>query len=114
MLNFNSLLKYWGTPEFDSQFKKEVGNLTVKELPLQKGLSVSSIALDTTLKVLVLKKEEEEGILKVKAGVFYTGVIAGCNCTDDPSPMDEQSEYCEIEVSINKLRGDAKVILISS
>ena len=48
----------------------------------------------------------------VKAGIFYTGIIAGCSCADDPTPLDEQNEYCELELNINKETAETTIVLL--
>jgi len=45
--------------------------------------------------------EQSENIL-ITAGIFYSSIIAGCNCSDDPTPVDLNSEYCEMLFIINK------------
>jgi len=112
MFNLKELLLEWGKKSFDDSFKLTVQKLTVKELPLQKGLTQSSIAIDDNLNVVVLDKNLENGFVKVKAGIFFSGVIAGCNCSDDPSPVDLQNEYCEVLFSIDDQTGNTKVDLL--
>lgn len=75
--------------------------MDVDQLPLQQGLSASSYALDHDLRAVMLKVTHEGDVIQVKAGIFYTGVISGCNCADDPTPVDEQPEYCEVQIDIN-------------
>lgn len=112
MLNLKNIINSWDDLDFDNQLKATLESMGVNELPLQAGLSASSIALDNKIRAIVLDKSEFDDYLNIKTGLFYTGVIAGCNCADDPSPMDEQNEYCEINVSINKITGDSKISLL--
>ena len=48
----------------------------------------------------------------MNAGIFYRSVIGGCSCADDPTPVDEQAEYCEVVVEIDKVTAEAKVTLL--
>jgi len=112
MINLLSVTKQWGTAAFDINLKNEIEKLSVNELPLQQGLSSSNIALDKNLKAIILTKEDMDEKYNVKVGVFYTGIISGCNCADDPSPVDEQNEYCEVILSINKETGDTLIKLL--
>ena len=61
---------------------------------------------------MILGASEEAGIIFARAGIFYTSIIAGCNCADDPSPVDEQTEYCEIQFEINKKTAETTVQLL--
>lgn len=92
----------WGSPAFDQEFKCEVSQLKIEQLPLQQGLSYSSVVADSEPKVVILSRVEQGGTIKVKAGVFYYGIVAGCSCADDPTPTNEITEYCEVMFTIDK------------
>lgn len=114
MARLNRSLNAWRTPDFRDVFKQEVGQLGVNQLPLQQGLSRSSHVSgdDYDYEVVVLNVAEEPQRLLVKAGVFYHGIIAGCSCADDPTPVDEQTEYCEVLFDIDKHTGEAEITLL--
>ncbi|VAW72793.1 hypothetical protein MNBD_GAMMA13-720 [hydrothermal vent metagenome] len=86
MIQLRNALSTWGTPEFNASLKAELENLGVDQLPLQQGLTYSSFALDKDLSVIIMSSAQNTDTLSVKAGIFYSGVIAGCSCADDPSP----------------------------
>ena len=60
---------------------------------------------------MILGVAEEPECIRVRAGIFYTGVISGCNCADDPSPVDEQNEYCVVQIDINRTTAESTVSL---
>lgn len=92
--------------------KEEIESLDPSLLPLQQGLTLSSYVGNTPFKAVVLNITLEEENIKVKSGIFYTGIIAGCSCSDDPSPTDEQNEYCELLFLINKQTAETSVKLL--
>ncbi|MCU0842459.1 MAG: hypothetical protein MUC79_12175 [Thiobacillaceae bacterium] len=106
-------LRAWGTPEFKGVLKRELERLGSDQLPLQQGLSSSSYALDDKLSVIVLGASEEADRIRVKAGIFYAGIIAGCSCADDPTPVDENVEYCEVLVVIDRRTAEATITLLA-
>ncbi len=106
-------LNAWGTPGFEDILKQELEQLGVNQLPLQQGLTTGSYALDENLKVLINAVSEEAGFIRIRAGIFYAGIIAGCSCADDPTPVDEQSEYCQVQVDIDKLTAETTVTLLA-
>ena len=87
-------------------------SLGVDQLPLQQGLASSSFALDNNLAVVIMSSSQNTETISVKAGIFYSGILAGCNCADDPSPSDEQNEYCEVQLEIDLVTGETTVALI--
>lgn len=101
----------WHTPAFAAVFREELAALGNAHLPLQQGLTHSSHATDTPPQVMVIGKAEHAGVIHVRAGLFYTGIIAGCSCADDPTPVEEQAEYCVVEVRIDLATGAATVAL---
>lgn len=105
-------LNSWGKPDFTSIVKQEIQDIDPGLLPLQQGLSLSSYVSDKPFDVTILRITDKDESITVKAGIFYSGIIAGCSCADDPTPVDEQSEYCEIIFSINKRTADTTASLL--
>lgn len=112
MIKLGNALLAWPTLEFKAVLKDDLESLEISQLPLQQGLSQSSYVSGNDFSVMIINVAERESSIVAKAGVFYSGVIAGCNCSDDPTPVDEVSEYCEVEVDINKLTAEARIILL--
>ncbi|MGA7800342.1 MAG: hypothetical protein WCC36_05985 [Gammaproteobacteria bacterium] len=102
----------WGTEEFEDILKTELEQLGPDQLPLQQGLSVGGYATDSGVNVMIISVSERAGDIHVKAGIFYKGIIAGCSCADDPTPVDEHSEYCEVRIEIDKDTAETKVVLV--
>lgn len=107
-----STLSARDTPEFWEVFKHEAEQLDTALLPLQKGLSLSSHVADTAFSVVPLHREEDAEYIRIKAGIFYYGIIAGCSCADDPSPTNEITEHCELMFEVNKRSAEASVTLL--
>jgi hypothetical protein len=62
---------------------------------------------------MIIGVSEAAGLIRVKAGIFYTGVIAGCSCADDPTPVDELNEYCVLQLGIDKKTAETTVTLLA-
>lgn len=105
-------LKAWNSDSFETVLKQEVCSLDADSLPLHQGLQHSSYAISDSLSITVLNVVEDNENIFIKAGLFYTGVIAGCNCADDPSPVDEINEYCNVQFSIDKQTAKTSVVLV--
>ncbi len=112
MIRLSKALHAWGTPGFSDALKQEVEQLDAGALPLQQGLRYSSCVTPRPFQVMLLGVSEAAGSLAVRAGIFYTGVIAGCSCADDPTPVDELNEYCEVLLVIDRNSADTTVSLI--
>ena len=105
-------LHAWGTTDFESVLKAEIEQMGVGQLPLQQGLSISSYALGDDLNVMIIRVSDGADFIRVKAGIFYKGIIAGCSCADDPTPIDENNEYCEVLLEIDKATAETTVELL--
>lgn len=112
-MQLTSVLKAWGTPAFESILKQEIEHMDVDLLPLQRGLSQSSYTSGAKRSVSVISARAEAGVLHIKTGIFYTGVIAGCSCADDPTPMSELPEYCEVQFDIDTITAETTVTLLA-
>jgi hypothetical protein len=113
MLKLTDSLEAWGGPDFETVLKEEIQKLDHSILPLQEGLSQSSHVSDTKIGIVILKASEYRDSICVKAGVFYAGIIAGSCCADDPTPISENTEYCEVLFTINKITAETVVTLHS-
>lgn len=113
MIKLSQSISAWNTPAFEETLKQEVTQLDVKQLPLQQALTHSNHTNGDNRKVIVMSVAEDANLIRVKTGIFYTGIIAGCNCADDPSPVDEINEYCEMEFTIEKTTAETSVLLLN-
>ncbi|PKO73427.1 MAG: hypothetical protein CVU23_02745 [Betaproteobacteria bacterium HGW-Betaproteobacteria-17] len=113
MIRLPESLAAWGTPEFEAMLKLEIEQLDAAELPLQQGLARSSYVTERPFQAMLISASEAAGRLRVKAGIFYTGIIAGCSCADDPTPVDELNEYCVLQLDIDTTTAATTVTLLA-
>lgn len=113
MIHLPRSLEAWNSPDFEAALKRELEQLGAGKFPLQQGLSMSSYAIDDTYDVMVIGFTDGPGSIHAKVGIFYFGMTAGCNCADDPTPVEPQSEYCEVMFAIDKRTGEASVTLLA-
>ncbi len=111
MMHLPETLKAWETPDFRTALKQELEQLPPGKLPLQQGLSQSSYALDSPVTAVLIGAESLPDRLQIRAGIFYQGIIAGCNCADDPTPVEAQNEYCEVLIVIDRRSAEASIRL---
>lgn len=112
MIRLTKSLQAWGTPNFEGALKAELEQINADLLPLQQGLATTSHVAENPHKAMIINVTDEADIIRVKAGIFYSGMVIGCSCADDPTPINEQSEYCEVEFLINKNTAEARVLLL--
>jgi hypothetical protein len=113
MIKLIRAVEAWQTPDFESTLKNEIQNIDAGLLPLQQGLSHTSYVCDAAISVVILNITETSNSIRAKTGVFYAGVIAGSCCADDPTPVNEQTEYCELQFDINKTTAEATVTILN-
>lgn len=102
MIKLSKALAVWKTPDFENVLKAEIQEMDVELLPLQQGLSLSSYVSDAAISVLILNVTEMTDIIRAKTGIFYAGINAGSCCADDPTPVCDVTEYCEVQFDIHK------------
>jgi hypothetical protein len=105
-------LRAWNTSDFEKTFKNEIKCIDKELLPLQQGLSQSSHIGDADISAIILNTTDSPETIHVKAGIFYSGIIAGSCCADDPTPNNEQNEYCELMLDIDKNTAETLVTII--
>lgn len=112
-MKLQNIVNAWGETDFAHIAKKEIESIDSTHLPLQQGLSLSSYVSDNPFSITVLKTTENDNSIIIKTGIFFSGIIAGCSCADDPTPLDEQNEYCEIQFTINKNTAETRISLLT-
>lgn len=112
MLKLDKTLQAWVTSDFEVVFKQEVAELGTEQLPLQQGLATSSMVTADHITVLVQHITEMDDVIRIKAGILYTGIIAGCSCVDDPSRDNTNNEYCVVQLDIDKATAITAVSLV--
>jgi hypothetical protein len=113
MIRFAAVLQAWGTPEFNDVLRREIESLDGAQLPLQEGLTSSSHALCDRVSAMIIDASDAGGVIRAKAGIFYSGIVAGCSCADDPTPVPEQTEYCVVELTIDKRTAETTLRLLA-
>ena len=114
MIRLTKTLNAWGSASFEAVLKAEIEQLDAGLLPLQQGLSSTSHVTDSPHQAIIMRVSDDEDFIRVKAGIFYSGIIAGCSCADDPTPVGEQTEYCEVLIEINRMTAEATVVLLEN
>lgn len=114
MIRLDRSLRDWGRPTFEATLKQEIEQLDVEQLPLQQGISSGSYALAEPVTATILNVIELERVIRVKAGIFFSSVIAGCSCADDPTPVDKITEYCEVQLDIDKANAAVTAVALPS
>jgi hypothetical protein len=112
MSYLRSSLRAWNTSAFAETLAREVAQLGNDALPLQQGLSQGSVALDDDLTAIVTHVSDEPGHIFATIGICYSGTIAGCNCSDDPTPDNRTVEYCTIRLAIDKATAETTITLL--
>jgi hypothetical protein len=113
MIKLDKALRARGTPGFESILKQEIVQLGADHLPLQQGLLHSSSVSSEPVTVVINSIAETADVIRVKAGIFYRGIIGGCSCADDPTPDNGTNEYCEVQLEIDKLTALTSLVLVA-
>jgi len=92
--------------------KHEVALLPRELLPLQQGLIVGNAVAASPITLIVFNTHELGNELLIQAGILYQSIIAGCSCADDPTPINENNEYCTVSLRIDKATAEMTVMLL--
>ena len=93
----------------EKALKHELENLPAGTLPLEKGTNRGGFVDDSDISVTVISVKQDKNSIQAKVGVFFTEIIAGCGCGDDPMP---ENTYCEMLISIDRTTFAAKFEVI--
>lgn len=110
-MRLNKSLNAWGTPDFTATLKSELEQEGTRYLPVAQG--AGSHVLEDAPSVMVIGASEDGSVISARVGVFYSSILLGCACVDDPTPASEATEYCEVRLDIDKATAETKVSLLS-
>lgn len=105
MIHLPDSLHAWGTADFPAVLKRELAE-HADALPLQQALSGASAVADEPVTVVLLDAQADETSIHAKVGIFFAGILAGCSCADDPTPVEPQPEYCELVLEIDRVTAE--------
>jgi len=94
---------------FEKALKHELENLPAGTLPLENGTSRGGFVDDSNISVTVISTRQNENSIQAKVGVFFTEIITGCGCGDEPMP---ENAYCEMLISIDRTTSAARFEVI--
>lgn len=100
----------WGSEAFPRVLKHELEAQSVHDLPLQAGLTHSSVVADEAFTVFPRRGVDDCG--RVVVDVQYAGLVAGCNCSDDPSVVESRIETCALSLRLWPDEGRAAVSVL--
>lgn len=110
MIRMPDTVAAWNTPAFAVVMKRELAAQAAM-LPLQQAAASTSVVLDVPPEILFIGAAAREGQIDIRIGVFFSGIVAGCSCADDPTPVEPQPEYCELQLSVDTVTADTTVTL---
>lgn len=113
MIKLDKSLQAWGSADFKTTLQQEVMQLGADQLPLQQGLTTGNYVSDTPITVSINRMLEMDDVIRVTIGIFYQGIIGGCSCTDDPTPISDINEYCDVQLDIEKSTALTVVTLVT-
>jgi hypothetical protein len=108
-MQLSQALRHWGTDSFGSILKAELENLPAGTLPLHQATSQGGMVDDSDISASILNSEANDNEIKIRVAVFFTEVIAGCNCNDPPM---EANGYCVLQVAIDRTSGAACITVV--
>lgn len=111
LMRLPASLGAWDTPEFPATLQHELAECAAA-LPLQQALTTTSAVAEGNITVLFLSASADAGQIHAKVGIFYKGILDGCSCADDPTPIEAQTEYCELLIDIGRQTAVAAVKLL--
>ena len=101
-------LRDWRSEAFAATLKAELEGLRREQLPLTRATRHGGQVDACDLAITVLSSREQHACIHAHVGVFFSEIVAGCSCGDDPFT---QQVYCELTVEIDKATAVATVTL---
>lgn len=87
MVDLSNTRAAWGADNFSDVLKNEMRTIAPDLLPLYIESAQGGLMDFNDISISILSATENEKTLDLKVGLFYTELVGGCNCDDDPTPV---------------------------
>jgi hypothetical protein len=102
-------LRAWNTDAFARSLKAELEGMNLEDLPLDAGTSHGGFIGEDPITATLLNYSDEGRSILADVGVFFTEILAGCSCGDEPESI---HAYCRMRLRIDKSTAEAKIRVI--
>ncbi len=110
MPKFTTSLRAWNTASFSETLKSEIEHLPAGALPLASGTAQGGMVDDSSIVATIIRFADIGDSIEANAGVFFTEIVGGCSCGDDPMA---ENAYCEMRVTIDRATAEAQFVVNS-
>lgn len=93
-----ALLEAWNTDRFLPVLKAEMRALGPGVLPLFQGTTQGGLVDDRDIAITLLQASRDEAAVWLEVGVFFSEIVGGCSCGDDPVA---DNAYCELRIRVD-------------
>ena len=111
MPKFHLALQVADGEAFASTLRQEIADLPAGALPLEAALTQGGRIADGEIAVSLLGVSEDAAAIYARVGIFFTEVVGGCSCGDDPFT---ESGYCRMQLRIDKATAEGTLTLLSA
>jgi len=102
-------MHYWETDDFPDALLRDLQGLQPDALLLHKVGDWGGPRDSDSFTITILKITDDRQQVHVRVSVFFTEIIAGCSCGDEPTPI---NGYCELLMSINKSTAETHIEIV--
>lgn len=97
-------------PSLDTKtLKATLAALPVDTLPLHLATTQGGQVAEDSVSFTVLRIDTDDSAVRARVGAFFTEVVGGCNCHDDPYQV---NGYCELAVTVDRASGGIRCQLL--
>ena len=111
MTQLTQSLRQWGQLAFERTLKQELQKLDLNQLPLHLAVTEGGLVDESPIEATIIRSEDDESQINIKAGIFFTEMVPSCSCGDEPQL---KPVYCNINIIINKHSAETAFILDSN
>jgi hypothetical protein len=94
-----------GVEACKTALKSELESLDRGTLPLASGTRQGGLIDDSRISATILEIHDGTDCLQARVGVFFTEIVGGCSCGDEPV---SGPAYCSLSISIDTKTAEAR------
>ena len=81
---------------FKLSLKSAIESLAADTLPLHTFTTQGGLVDDSNITASIMQIDEQENSIHARVGIFFTEIVGGCSCGDDPYSVNAYGELMAV------------------
>ena len=107
MFKLQDPVNHWGTDQFESSLKEDLGRRELSDFKLENDISYTGFFVENSLSFSILSSKIRAKQIEVLLGIYFQEYMTTCPCSGDETEL--SNGYCERILLIDTGNASAEI-----